>query len=148
MKCNLRWWLLKTFLYLNYFWTGVLVGNRNKSPLRSAASSWQAMYSDGTQHWPLDGAHYPASARGGGEKREGDWSGWEGSRKMRQVRQGREVQGGKDQRELTYKDENVMMKPITLYAKFKSIYIKMVNYGKYKSIYPHTSDLTILQGIC
>lgn len=47
-------------------------------------------------------------------KREGDWSGWEGSRKMRQVGQGKEVRGGKDPCELAYKDENVMMKPITL----------------------------------
>lgn len=41
--------------------------------------------------------------------------GWEGATKMRQVGQGREVRGGgKDQRELAYKDESVMMKPITL----------------------------------
>lgn len=43
---------------------------------------------------------------------------------MRQVGQGREVRGvGKGQRELAYKDENIVMKLITLYVKFK-IYIR------------------------
>lgn len=69
--------------------------------------------------------------------------GWEGARKMRQVGQGREVRGGgKDQGELAYKDENVMMKPTTLYVKFKNIYKKWLTMGSIK-VSTHTL-LTLL----
>lgn len=60
---------------------------------------------------------------------------------MRQVGQG-SAGGGKDQRELAHKDENIVMKLITLYVKFKKIYKKWLTMGSIK-VSAHTL-LTLL----